>query len=112
MAKKSLKDYEEQVRDILLDASKYHSSYEPLIRSLASALLQLDSANKTVSKLKSTTITKKTRYGEELVAHPVFALINDTTKTIDKLCRTLGITSLWGQTVGHEEYNKGMRKKK
>ena len=69
---KTIEDYQKEIKKQLKDNHTYSKALDYQIKSLASALRNLDMANEEIDKLDRTTVWEETRYGEKLAPHPVF----------------------------------------
>ena len=92
MAKK-VDEYEKEVIKALKAHNLYTASLKMQIRSLASAMRNLELANEQIDGLQETTVWETTRYGEKLAPHPVFKIAKDAQDMITRQMKALGLTA-------------------
>ena len=92
MAKK-VDEYEKEVIKALKAHNLYTSSLKMQIRSLASAMRNLELANEQIDGLQETTVWETTRYGEKLAPHPVFKIAKEAQELITRQMKSLGLTA-------------------
>jgi hypothetical protein len=99
MAKK-VADYEKEIVKAMKAHKIYSSSLSMQIRSLASAMRNLELANDQIDNLEETTVWETTRYGEKLAPHPVFKIAKEAQELITRQMKSLGLTAedLAGET--------------
>ena len=71
----------------------YTASLKMQIRSLASAMRNLELANEQIDGLQETTVWETTRYGEKLAPHPVFKIAKEAQELITRQMKSLGLTA-------------------
>ena len=92
MAKK-VDEYEKEVIKALKAHNLYTDSLKMQIRSLASAMRNLELANEQIDGLQETTVWETTRYGEKLAPHPVFKIAKEAQELITRQMKSLGLTA-------------------
>ena len=92
MAKK-VDEYEKEVIKALKAHNLYTASLKMQIRSLASAMRNLELANEQIDGLQETTVWETTRYGEKLAPHPVFKIAKEAQELITRQMKSLGLTA-------------------
>ena len=92
MAKK-VDEYEKEVIKALTAHNLYTASLKMQIRSLASAMRNLELANEQIDGLQETTVWETTRYGEKLAPHPVFKIAKEAQELITRQMKSLGLTA-------------------
>lgn len=92
MAKK-VEEYEKEVTKALKAHNLYTASLKMQIRSLASAMRNLELANDQIDGLEETTVWETTRYGEKLAPHPVFKIAKEAQELITRQMKSLGLTA-------------------
>lgn len=92
MAKK-VDEYEKEVIKALKAHNLYTTSLKMQIRSLASAMRNLELANEQIDGLQETTVWETTRYGEKLAPHPVFKIAKEAQELITRQMKSLGLTA-------------------
>ena len=92
MAKK-VDEYEKEVIKALKAHNLYPASLKMQIRSLASAMRNLELANEQIDGLQETTVLETTRYGEKLAPHPVFKIAKEAQELITRQMKSLGLTA-------------------
>ena len=92
MAKK-VDEYEKEVIKALKAHNLYTASLKMQIRSLASAMRNLELANEHIDGLQETTVWETTRYGEKLAPHPVFKIAKEAQELITRQMKSLGLTA-------------------
>lgn len=92
MAKK-IEEYEKDITKAMKAHNLYSASLKMQIRSLASAMRNLDMANDQIDNLTETTIWETTRYGEKLAPHPVFKIAKEAQELITRQMKILGLTA-------------------
>lgn len=90
---KSIDDYIKDIRKALKSNNAYTSALDMQIRSLASAMRNLDMANAQIDGLEETTVWEKTRYGEKLAPHPVFKIAKEAQELITRQMKALKLTA-------------------
>jgi hypothetical protein len=90
---KTIDDYIKDIRKALKSNNAYTSALDMQIRSLASAMRNLDMANAQIDGLKETTVLEKTRYGEKLAPHPVFKIAKEAQELITRQMKVLKLTA-------------------
>lgn len=93
MAKKTVKNYEKEIRGLLEKREKYSPALDMQIKATALALLVLDKAIDEAETLERLTVTDKTRYGEKLAAHPVIGVAFNAIESMSRNMRMLGLTA-------------------
>lgn len=92
MAKK-VDEYEKEVIKALKAHNLYAASLKMQIRSLASAMRNLELANEQIDGLQETTVWETTRYGKKLAPHPVFKIAKEAQELITRQMKSLGLTA-------------------
>lgn len=90
---KTIEDYIKDIRKALKSNNAYTSALDMQIRSLASAMRNLDMANAQIDGLTETTVWEKTRYGEKLAPHPVFKIAKEAQELITRQMKVLKLTA-------------------
>lgn len=90
---KNIDDYIKDIRKALKSNNAYTSALDMQIRSLASAMRNLDMANAQIDGLTETTVWEKTRYGEKLAPHPVFKIAKEAQELITRQMKVLKLTA-------------------
>lgn len=90
---KTIEDYVRDIRKVLKSNNSYTSALDMQIRSLASAMRNLDMANAQIDGLTETTVWEKTRYGEKLAPHPVFKIAKEAQELITRQMKVLKLTA-------------------
>ena len=90
---KNIDDYIKDIRKALKSNNAYTSALDMQIRSLASAMRNLDMANAQIDGLEETTVWEKTRYGEKLAPHPVFKIAKEAQELITRQMKVLKLTA-------------------
>lgn len=90
---KTIEDYVRDIRKVLKSNNSYTSALDMQIRSLASAMRNLDMANAQIDDLTETTVWEKTRYGEKLAPHPVFKIAKEAQELITRQMKALKLTA-------------------
>lgn len=90
---KNIEDYVRYIRKVLKSNNSYTSALDMQIRSLASAMRNLDMANAQIDGLTETTVWEKTRYGEKLAPHPVFKIAKEAQELITRQMKALKLTA-------------------
>jgi hypothetical protein len=90
---KNIDDYIKDIRKALKSNNAYTSALDMQIRSLASAMRNLDMANAQIDGLTETTVLEKTRYGEKLAPHPVFKIAKEAQELITRQMKVLKLTA-------------------
>ena len=90
---KTIEDYVRDIRKVLKSNNSYTSALDMQIRSLASAMRNLDMANAQIDGLTETTVLEKTRYGEKLAPHPVFKIAKEAQELITRQMKALKLTA-------------------
>lgn len=90
---KTIEDYVRDIRKVLKSNNSYTSALDMQIRSLASAMRNLDMANAQIDGLTETTVLEKTRYGEKLAPHPVFKIAKEAQELITRQMKVLKLTA-------------------
>ena len=90
---KNIEDYVREIRKVLKSNNSYTSALDMQIRSLASAMRNLDMANAQIDGLTETTVWEKTRYGEKLAPHPVFKIAKEAQELITRQMKALKLTA-------------------
>ena len=70
----------------------YNKGLDMQIKSLASAMRNLDMANEQIDGLTETTVWEETRYGSKLAPHPVFKIAKEAQELITRQMKALGLT--------------------
>ena len=89
---KTIEDYQKQIKRELKANHTYSRALDIQIKSLASAMRNLDMANAQIDTLTETTVWEKTRYGEKLSPHPVFKVAKEAQELISRQMKILGLT--------------------
>lgn len=71
----------------------YNKGLDMQIKSLASAMRNLDMANAEIEGLTVTTVYEETRYGSKLAPHPVFKIAKEAQELITRQMKALGLTA-------------------
>ena len=71
----------------------YNKGLDMQIKSLASAMRNLDMANAQIDGLTETTVLEETRYGSKLAPHPVFKVAKEAQELITRQMKALGLTA-------------------
>jgi hypothetical protein len=97
---KSVEDYQKEITRVMKAHRTYTKALDMQIRSLASALRNLDLANQQIDTLSEVTVWETTRYGEKLAPHPVFKIAKDAQDMITRQMKALSLTvdDLAGET--------------
>lgn len=90
---KKVSDYESKIIKVLKAHKIYSKGLDIQVRSLASALRNLDMANEEIDGLKCTTVLEETRYGQKLAPHPVFKVAKEAQELITRQMKVLGLTA-------------------
>lgn len=90
---KSVDDYKKEIIRHLKANRTYSKGLDIQITSLASAMRNLDLANKEIDGLETTTVYETTRYGEKLAPHPVFKVAKEAQELITRQMKALGLTT-------------------
>lgn len=90
---KKVSDYESAIIKVLKAHKIYSKGLDIQVRSLASALRNLDMANEEIDGLKCTTVLEETRYGQKLAPHPVFKVAKEAQELITRQMKALGLTA-------------------
>lgn len=90
---KKVSDYESEIIKVLKAHKIYSKGLDIQVRSLASALRNLDMANEEIDGLKCTTVLEETRYGQKLAPHPVFKVAKEAQELITRQMKALGLTT-------------------
>lgn len=90
---KKVSDYESAIIKALKAHKIYSKGLDIQVRSLASALRNLDMANEEIDGLQSTTVLEETRYGQKLAPHPVFKIAKEAQELITRQMKALGLTA-------------------
>lgn len=98
---KNVTEYKAEIVRALKLGNRYNKALDMQITSLASAMRNLDMANKEIDNLESTTVLETTRYGEKLAPHPVFRIAKEAQELITRQMKALGLTS--EDLAGEEE---------
>lgn len=77
---------------VLKENGKYNDGLRVAIESVADTLVVRDLCRKDIDLLEVTTVKETTRYGEKIAPHPVFKILRDALATLDKGCKSLGLT--------------------
>lgn len=83
--------YIDNVRRWIRAGGTYNVALMPQVRSLASALRQLDMIDYELRQLTAVTYVEKTAYGEKIVPHPLFAMQDKALNTVNRYCKSLGL---------------------
>ena len=89
---KTIEYYEKQIKKELRNNHTYSKALDIQIKSLASAMRNLDMANKQIDGLEETTVWEETRYGSKLAPHPVFKIAKEAQELITRQMKVLGLT--------------------
>lgn len=89
---KKVDEYEKDVVKALKAHGLYSASLKMQIRSLASAMRNLELANNQIDGLEETTIWESTKYGKKLAPHPVFKIAKEAQELITRQMKSLGLT--------------------
>ena len=89
---KTIAEYEKRIRKELKANRTYSKALDMQIKSLASAMRNLDMANEQIDKLEETTVWEETRYGSKLAPHPVFKIAKEAQELITRQMKILGLT--------------------
>lgn len=90
---KKVSDYESAIIKVLKAHKIYSKGLDIQVRSLASALRNLDMANEEIDGLQCTTVLEETRYGQKLAPHPVFKVAKEAQELITRQMKALGLTA-------------------
>ena len=90
---KSIYDYTQDIKRALRSNNSYSSALDFQIKSLASAMRNLDLANAQIDGLTETTVWEKTRYGEKLAPHPVFKIAKEAQELITRQMKAMKLTA-------------------
>ena len=90
---KSVADYKKEIVRQLKANGTYSKGLDMQIISLASAMRNLDMANRQIDGLTETTVWETTRYGEKLAPHPVFKIAKEAQELITRQMKALGLTT-------------------
>ena len=91
MAKKRT-SYIAAITKALKNNGKYNEGLKLGIESVADTLVVRDLCRNDIDQLQITTVKETTRYGEKIAPHPVFKILRDAQATLDKGCKSLGLT--------------------
>lgn len=89
---KSVQDYVKEITKRLRDNKAYSKGLDMQILSLASAMRNLELANRQIDGLTETTVYETTRYGEKLAPHPVFKVAKEAQELVTRQMKALGLT--------------------
>lgn len=89
---KSVEFYKKEIVRQLRANNTYSRALDMQVKSLASAMRNLDMANEQIDKLTETTVLETTRYGEKLAPHPVFKIAKEAQELITRQMKALGLT--------------------
>ena len=89
---KSVEEYQKQIKKELRANHTYSKALDMQIKSLASAMRNLDMANEQIDGLTETTVWEETRYGSKLAPHPVFKIAKEAQELITRQMKALGLT--------------------
>lgn len=90
---KSVADYKKEIVRQLKANGTYSKGLDMQVISLASAMRNLDMANRQIDGLTETTVWETTRYGEKLAPHPVFKIVKEAQELITRQMKVLGLTA-------------------
>lgn len=90
---KSVADYKKEIVRQLKANGTYSKGLDMQVISLASAMRNLDMANRQIDGLTETTVWETTRYGEKLAPHPVFKIAKEAQELITRQMKALGLTA-------------------
>ena len=89
----SVADYKKEIVRQLKANGTYSKGLDMQVISLASAMRNLDMANRQIDGLTETTVWETTRYGEKLAPHPVFKIAKEAQELITRQMKALGLTA-------------------
>lgn len=89
---KSVEFYKKEIVRQLRANNTYSRALDMQVKSLASAMRNLDMANEQIDQLTETTVWETTRYGEKLAPHPVFKIAKEAQELITRQMKVLGLT--------------------
>ena len=89
---KTIEDYEKDIKKQLKANNLYKKGIDMQIRSLASAMRNLEICNAQIDGLEEVTVWETTRYGEKLAPHPVFKVAKEAQELITRQMKALGLT--------------------
>ena len=89
---KLIEEYRKEIIKVLKSNKLYSRGLDFQVNSLASAMRNLDLANKDIDGLETTTVLEKTKYGEKLAPHPVFKIAKESQELITRQMKVLGLT--------------------
>lgn len=90
---KSIEDYQKEIIKQMKAHKLYNKGLDMQIKSLASAMRNLDMANAEIEGLTVTTVYEETRYGSKLAPHPVFKIAKEAQELITRQMKALGLTA-------------------
>ena len=90
---KTVEDYKKEIVRAMKAHKIYSRGLEMQIVSLASAMRNLDMANREIDGLETTTVWETTRYGEKLAPHPVFKIAKEAQELVTRQMKALGLTA-------------------
>jgi hypothetical protein len=83
--------YKSAVVEALRNAGHYSPALDILIDTLAVQLSLRGQLCEYIATLESPVIYKRSKYGEELKANPIYTELKNTTAEINRLCKSLGL---------------------
>src|SRR5574344_763162 len=89
---KTVNEYVKEITKTLKANKTYSRGLDMQILSLASAMRNLEMANKQIDGLTETTVWETTRYGEKLAPHPVFKIAKEAQELVTRQMKALGLT--------------------
>lgn len=92
---KTVADYKTEIIKVLKAHRQYSKGLEMQVLSLASAMRNLEMANRQIDGLETTTVWEETRYGKKLAPHPVFKIAKEAQELITRQMKALGLTAAY-----------------
>lgn len=89
---KSVEEYQKDIVRVMKAHHTYAKALDMQIKSLASAMRNLDLANEQIDGLTEVTVWETTRYGEKLAPHPVFKIAKEAQDMITRQMKALNLT--------------------
>ena len=90
---KSVDQYKKEIIKQMKARNSYNKALDMQIKSLASAMRNLDMANEQIDGLTETTVWETTKYGEKLAPHPVFKIAKEAQELITRQMKALNLTA-------------------
>lgn len=90
---KSIEEYRKEITRQMKALKIYSRGLDMQISSLASAMRNLELANREIDSLETTTVYETTRYGQKMAPHPAFKIAKDAQDMITRQMKALGLTA-------------------